>query len=135
MFVAAHGDRCIATFLNGYKLSRWFFKEPGWGGLADQNIFFRDNCFRINHTVFVEVLIRISTMCTGNILFRDFNPVDLPTRITSLFTFVRPEEMGTSQPPLNGCLIEDESIFDIVPLIGKNCNDKVLTCRAIIGTD
>ena len=43
--------------------------------------------------------------------------------------------MGASETPLNGGLVEDERIFNVVAFVGQDRDDKVLPCRTVIGAD
>ncbi len=135
VLVAAHRDGGVAALLDRNQFTGRFLEEPRRGGLADQHILLCDNGLGVDHAVFVKVLVGLGTVGTGNVLFGDFDPVDLAAGIPALFAFVGPEEVGTAEAALDRGLVEDERIFNIVAFVREDGDDEVLACRPVVGSD
>ena len=135
MLVAPHGNRGITPFFDSNQVTGRLFQEPWRRSLPNQDILFSDDRLRVDHTVFIEVLVGISPVGPGHFLVRYFDPVNLPTRITAFFAFISPEEMRSAKTPVNRCLVENQRIFNIEAFVTQDGNDEVLPGRAIIGTN
>ncbi len=114
MLVGAHGNGGVAAFFNRDQFPGGLLKEPGRGGLADKDILLRDNRLGVDDAVFVKVFVRLGTVGAGNVLFGDFYAVNLTAGIAAFLAFIGPEEVGAAKAALDGGLVEDERIFNIV---------------------
>src|SRR5690606_31563725 len=125
----------VASFLYGDELACRFFEEPRWRGFPYKHILFTDNRLWVDDAIVIQVRVVLRAVRAGDLLIRYLDPVNLTTGVAPLFAFVGPEEVRPPETTVDGGLVNDQRIFNVEPLIGEDRNDKILTCRPLVGPD
>ena len=129
------GEGCLPPLLGGKGL---LLDEPGGRGLTDEDVSAGDLCLGGDQSVVSECGVCCVSTCSDDIGGGDLEVVPLPVvQIVGvlLLCTVGPEEGGTSESALDGALVHDDCILDVVSVVGEYRDTEVLSCGLVVVTD
>ena len=128
------GDGRLPALLRGEEV-RVLLEEPGRGCLSDEDIGTVDLALGGDETVLAELRIGHIGPGAHDVGGRDLEVVLLSSGVAALLGTVGPHERGPAETPLDGTLVHDQRILDVVPVVREDGDAEVLSCGPVLVFD
>ena len=130
------GDGGLTPLLGGHELCIVVIQEPGGRGLSDEDIGSLDLGLGEHESIlFVDEEVCLVSTTSDDLVLGQLELIHLSAGVVAGLCTVGPHEGGPSESSLDGALVHDESILDVVSVEGEDGDAEVLSCGPVAVSD